>query len=66
MRKLLFISIALVGLASSCNKEKDWKCTTYVNGVEAGTNIFTGTKEQMEAYESYHVVLGNVYETKCK
>lgn len=61
---ILFIGIVLA--FASCDKTKDWKCTTYVNGNEAGTVIFTGTKEEMEKYQSTHVVLGNVYETKCK
>jgi hypothetical protein len=64
MKKVLFIAGLII--ISSCSKVKDWNCTTTVNGEFVGNTVFTGTKEEMEAYESYHVVLGNVYENTCK
>jgi hypothetical protein len=62
-KAILILGIIIL---SSCSKVKDWKCTTTVNGNVVGNTTFTGTKEEMEAYESYHVVLGNVYENTCK
>jgi hypothetical protein len=64
MKKAILI-LGIMSLAS-CLKVKDWKCTTTVNGNVVGNTTFTGTKEEMEKYESYHVVLGNVYENTCK
>ena len=64
MKKAILI-LSIISLAS-CSKVKDWKCTTTVNGNVVGNTTFTGTKEEMENYESYDEVVGNVIETTCK
>lgn len=75
MRKLLFISIALVGLASSCKKE--WNCTaetkietSIYNSENSYDYVFEGSREDMKKQEG--VVVSSLYDgtmtltTECK